>query len=512
MAKPVSIPVTIDFTDAEKKFKRFKDRTVKIKLDPKDFNQPLGRITGQLGEFDKSLAASNARVIAFGASASAIYAIQRALSATVKSAIEVEKTLADINVILNASGTGLKKFSDELFKIAGNTGQSFGEVAKAATELARQGLSVEQTLKRTSNALILTRLSGLDAANSVESLTAAINSFNKSAINSTEIVNKLANVDAAFAVSSKDLAEAIRRVGSTASDANVSFDELVAAVTAAQQTTARGGAVIGNSFKTIFTRLQRPRVLDALKEIGIQTKAASGETRPLIAVLKDLAKVYDGLAPSVKASTSELIGGVFQINIVKAALSDLGKEFSIFDSALKTSINSTNEATKRNEALNQTMSAMLNKTFANLQKVASEAGSDMFGPMMKNLVSGMNFVLTKIGDDVEGKSVGGKIAEGVFKGIGDFLAGPGILLGALTLMKVVQRIGATATDALRSIALTTKAQDKSKEVKLATFNMLSKEPDLLNKVLNNTMSIEEAHNKILDSINDETEALRIQMQ
>ena len=157
MAKGIPIPVTLDFSDAEKKLKRFKDRTVRLKLDPKDFNQPLGRISGQLGEFDKSLAASNARVIAFGASASAIYAIQRALSATVKSAIEVERTLADINVILNASGSGLRKFGDELFKIAGNTGQSFAEVAKAATELARQGLSVEQTLKRTSNALILTR-------------------------------------------------------------------------------------------------------------------------------------------------------------------------------------------------------------------------------------------------------------------------------------------------------------------------------------------------------------------
>ena len=103
---------------------------------------------------------------------------------------------------MNSSSGGLKKFGDELFKIAGNTGQSFNEVAKAATALARQGLSVEQTLKRTSNALILTRLSGLDAASSVESLTAAINSFNKSALTSTEIVNKLANVDAAFAVSS----------------------------------------------------------------------------------------------------------------------------------------------------------------------------------------------------------------------------------------------------------------------------------------------------------------------
>lgn len=36
------------------------------------------------------------------------------------------------------------------------------------------------------------------------------------------------------------------------------LDELIAIVTSAQQTTARGGAVIGNSFKTIFTSKDRP--------------------------------------------------------------------------------------------------------------------------------------------------------------------------------------------------------------------------------------------------------------
>jgi len=54
-----------------------------------------------------------------------------------------------------------------------------------------------------------------------------------------------------------DLAEAIKRVGSSASEANISLNETIALVTAAQQITARDGAVIGNSFKTIFTRLGR---------------------------------------------------------------------------------------------------------------------------------------------------------------------------------------------------------------------------------------------------------------
>ena len=168
-------------------------------------DQPLGRITGKVNEFNKSLDASNARVIAFGASAGIIFGLQRAFSSLVTSTIEVQKSLQDINVILNVSTTQLNKFGSELFNIAKNTGQSFQEVAEAATEFSRQGLGLVETLKRTNEALILSRLSGLDTVKSVQALTAAVNSFASQAVTATEVVNKFANVDAAFAVDRKSV-------------------------------------------------------------------------------------------------------------------------------------------------------------------------------------------------------------------------------------------------------------------------------------------------------------------
>ena len=64
----------------------------------KAYTQPLGKITGAVGEFEKSLEASNARVIAFGASAGAIFAVQKALQSLVRTAIEVEQQCREINV------------------------------------------------------------------------------------------------------------------------------------------------------------------------------------------------------------------------------------------------------------------------------------------------------------------------------------------------------------------------------------------------------------------------------
>ena len=362
-------------------------------LNTKGFSQPLGKITGQLGEFEKSLAASNARVIAFGVSAGAIYAVEKAFGAMVQSTISVQKSLAEINTILNTSTANLNKFGNDLFELAKNTGQSFDTVAKSALEFSRQGLGVSETLKRTNDALILTRLSGLDVVSSTESITAALNSFNQTVIGSNELINKLIAVDNSFAVSSADLAEAIKRVGSSAQDAGVGLDELVALVTSAQQITARGGAVIGNSFKTIFTRLQRPEVLNALDELGVKTRDAEGNIAPLIQILGELSTKFEGLSGTQKSQTAELVGGVFQINILKAALSDLSKEYSVFNQALSTSEGATDEANKRNEELNTTLSAGLNKTFANLTKAASDIGGLSLGPALKKSLGGLNGVL-----------------------------------------------------------------------------------------------------------------------
>ena len=485
-------------------------KSYRMKLDDKAFTQPLGRITGKLGEFDKSLDASNARVVAFGASAGAIFAVQKALTETVKAAINVEKTLADINVILGVSNKSLGQFSDKLFKVAANTGQAFQTVAEAATELARQGLSVEQTLKRTSDALILTRLSGMKATESVETLTAAINSFSKSALTSTEIINKMANVDAAFAVSTNDLAEALRRVGSTASDANVSFDQLVAAVTSAQQVTARGGAVIGNSFKTIFTRLQRPKVLQQLEMLGIATKDLAGETKPVIQVLQALAKQYDKLGSSQKSQITELIGGVFQINVVKAALSDLGKEYSIYDRALQTSLGSTDEAIKRNEKLNETLSALINKTFANLQKSAAGVGESLFGPSMRGFLDTVNKALES-GDDSKGEDFGNKLGKSIFKGLENVISGPGLMLAFVAITKIIGRLGATTGDAFKTMVMQTKESKNREGFERAVEARLKSQSGLMKDILNNDISVQDAHKVIADGIRTENQELDLQI-
>ncbi|MAH46186.1 phage tail tape measure protein, partial [Candidatus Pacearchaeota archaeon] len=481
---------------------------IDLVLNTKGF-RPLGRINGQLGEFEKSLDASNARVLAFGASAGAILAVKKAFVVTVKSAIEVEKSLQDINVILGATSQNLRKFGSDLFEIASKTGQAFQVAATAATELARQGLGTEETLKRTRDALILARLAGMDAAEAVNALTAAINTFNKAGLDSTAIINKLANVDAAFAVSSDDLAKALGRVGASAQGAGVNFDELLAIVTTVQQKTARGGAVIGNSFKTIFTRIQRPRVIKELENLGIAIRGVEGEVLPAMKVLQNLAKQFDNLSQSQRAQVTELIGGVFQVNILKAAMNDLSKETGIYNRALGVSIGSSDQALRRNEELNKTLSAQFQRTVNTFKEGAAELGELTLGPTLEKL---FGFVddLSKFSETDMGK-VGGAIAKSIFEGIGKFMSGPGLLVIGLVLFKTFSQLGKFAADAFKTLTGLNKNLQTQMNLQRQVFDVLSENPDLLKKIKDGTMTVEDAHEQIYKQIQKNTSALDEQL-
>ena len=68
------------------------------------------------------------------------------------------------------------------------------------------------------------------------------------------------------------------------------------------------------------------------------------------------------------------MAGVFQINILKAAMSDLVNVNSEYAKSLRIANAATNEAYVRNEQLNQTLDALVNKTLANLTQAGGRAG------------------------------------------------------------------------------------------------------------------------------------------
>jgi len=457
-----------------------------VNLSTRKGEQALGRITGKADEFTKSLEASNARVIAFGASVAVIEGVRRSFVKLVTTIIEVESQLTSINSILGQSNSTIKQFGNSLFDVAKQTGQSFQQVAQTAQEFARQGLSVEQTLQRTTDALILTRLTTLKTDEAISALTATINGFQREALTSTQVINKLRAVETSFAVSSDDLASALARSASVAQGAGVSFNELLGVITAIKQRTGLGGATIGQGLKTVFTRLNLPTRVAELKALGVQIDESSNGFEKLrqVAIAYKAAQNANnqGLATQIGVAAA----GQFQISKLSAAFDDLSNSYSVADAAALKSLQATNEANKANEAYNQTIGGLSKTIGASIGKILNSVGELGTSGAIKDLVLNINSILEAFqGNTVSGSNalisilnkaiVGAKefgFLRDAAEGFAKVLTGPGLVAAAAVIKNLFSNTLIQGGASLLSLTGVNKGQKNREQNQAATLSLL----------------------------------------
>ena len=515
MAAPINIPVNVQTQNTSQLTRELQAALNKVRLNLggnsralSSLSQPLGRLTGQADEFSKSLDAANARVLAFGASVGIVNAFSNAFKSLVASTIEVEKAIKAIIVVGDQFNGKTKQLSQGLFNVAKVTGQSFAEVSKAALEFSRQGLGVEDTLQRTQDALILTRLTGLDAAKAVEGLTAAVNGFSKAGLTTTQVLNKLAAVDQAFAVSSADLIEGFNRSAAVAENAGVTFDELAGIITSLQQQTSRGGAVIGNALKTIFTRLQDTSTLNQLQGLGIAVQDLEGNLLPARQILQNLAKDVEGLGQITRAGIFKDVAGTFQINQLIALVSDLGKQNSIAAAATQKAAGATNEAFVANQKLNQSLDAILNKVAVTGKQLGSLIGEIGLSDSFKSILDSINGFLEGAANLLQGDDLGGKFAKGIIKGIGAVLTGPGLGIFLAVIAKLTLDLVKFGNQSVKTFFGIGKAARDQQLVQESIVQTLLRNQSVLNTILSTQGGQNAQAQAFLGILNQQEDALQ----
>ena len=448
-------------------------------------SRPLGRITGQASEFQKSLEASNARVLAFGASVAVINKLSQAFGALVANTIKIEASFAKINTILGGTEQELRQFGDGIFRVAQNTATSFDQVAEGALELARQGLSVEESLSRVETALKLVRVAGIDSQQAVAGLTAAIKGFESSGITVTDIADKLAEVDTKFAVSTEDLINGLERASASARVAGVSFDELLGVITTVQERTQRGGAVIGNAFKTIFARLGRTDTLAALEELGIQVLDSEGNVRSAIPLFKELAAELDrlGLKSIEAGEVIQKVAGVRQRDILISLVEDLNSTQSQFAKSLQVSAGATGALDQKNKALNDTLEALINNLVVGSQKLSSVLGELGFADAAKDILRLFSSVVNGITDLLQGDSIGAKFAQGIITGIGSILTGPGLALVGAIFTKLFIDLAKFGSQSLKQILGINRAAEQQRILQQSVLQTLLQNENIQREIL-----------------------------
>lgn len=474
-------------------------------------SSPLGRISADLREFDKSLAASNARVVAFGATTGILYGMISAFNNLVRTTIDVEKRLTSINVLINGSTAQFGQLRESIARIAASTGQTFDEVASAAEDFARKGANVAQTLERTNAAMLLVRTTGIQLRSAVEDVTSVINAFSNEALSATEAVNKLVNVGNSFSIGGAQLTESINRSAAAAREAGVSFDQLVALITSVQQETGRGAGVISQALRQIFQRVEKSSTLDALDSIGVAVRNAQGQTLPLITILQNLSSSYKTLGDSQRSQVIELVAGLRQGDIARSLFRDLANSTSNYSAALQASVSSTDAAVRKNDELNTSLSSLINKAKTSGEALTSAVGGRAIEPALKSLFGGINDIFEKINGlrGGNGNGIGATLGKGILDGISDILKGPGFILISAVFLSLFGKVAKDAATTIGSLTGLNKASKDQEGIQAGINRLLAQGNEEYRKRFGAARTVEQQEKVILDLIREENNLLQL---
>ena len=486
--------------------------------------RPLGKMMGSIrkeaSEFDKSLEAANARVIAFAGSATFLLALRKAFQGLVSTAIEVNQTLIDLNSIIGLTGQQVKQLQNEVFQLARSTENSFGVAADAFREFGRQGLEFSEIVNRSEAALILVRSAGVSSKKAVDGLTAAINAFASEALTAIDIVDRFTAVEQNFAISSVDFIDAVRNAGAVAQSAGVQFNELIGLITAARQVTQRSGSEIGNAFRTIFTRLGRAQTLEEIEKLGVGIRDASGELRPAIRIFEELAGVFPNLNQETQNYVAELVGGVFNVNIFRAAISDLSNDLSIYADAQKIANDAAEAGVRRNQDLDRSLQASFSRISTNFAEMAAVIGGDAFegrsgflSELMElaESVSGAMADIARDGSvEKSGEEAGFEWGRAFASGIGAILSGPVTaalvaLVGNITIRGLL-----FLKDSLRQFVFLNTEVGNFQKRQAAIGQVLADQGTSYARILETTRTRAEQEARILELIKRQGQAIAMQ--
>ncbi|WP_412094627.1 phage tail tape measure protein, partial [Bacillus atrophaeus] len=308
---------------------------------------------------------------AYMISGSIFYGSVQAAKSLVDQVVQIDTLMTNIRRVMDEPEYKYNELLQESIELSDTLSNKITDILQMTGDFGRMGFDESELSTLTKTAQVLQNVSDLTPDDTVNTLTAAMLNFNVAAGDSISIADKLNEVDNNYAVSTMDLANSIRKAGSTASTFGVELNDLIGYTTAIASTTRESGNIVGNSLKTIFARIgNNQSSIKALEQIGISVKTASGEAKTSSELIGEVAEKWDTLSDAQKQNTSIGVAGIYQLSRFNAMLNN----FSIAQSAATTAANSAGSAWSEQQKYADSLQARLNKLQNKFTELAITSG------------------------------------------------------------------------------------------------------------------------------------------
>ena len=309
---------------------------------------PMRRMTQQVGgafsRLNAKLAQTQSAMIGLGSATFIGDALSQtgrkafsALSGPVKAAASFEQAMASVGAVTRAGTQDQAKLTAQARSLGATTSFSAGQAADGMRFLGMAGFNTRQIMEGMPSVLSLARAGMIDLGQAADIGSNILSGFGLQADQMTRIADVMTAVTTRANVNMAELGETMKYVAPIAKNLGIPLEDAAAAAGLLGNVGIKG-SMAGTTLRAAMQRLAAPTgaASKMLGNFGIAVKDESGNLRPFVKILEELAAVTEGMGT---ADRTDLLKQIFDAEAA-AGMAELmekagGDQLSNFADALR---------------------------------------------------------------------------------------------------------------------------------------------------------------------------------
>lgn len=341
----------------------------------KTLNEDIKEAANSTGLLGQSFSKAMVKYVTWLGIATIIAQITNAIKSMINEVIELDKALTSLQMVTGYTDAQMEELKDTLIDMSKELGVTVDTLVSGADEWMRAGLSAADTMEALRASTIMATIANMDNATATQYLIAQMNAYGLAANELIDIVDKMSAIDIVAATSTEELGEALSLSANSAQLAGIEYDKYLAMIATVSETTRQSASTIGNSFRSIFSRLQKVSIgalvddegqsisdVDSmLQGYGINLREVTNDLSDMGALLDLLGTKWDSYTTAQQSEIATTIAGTYQrerfialmeewdrvLELEQVSLESSGsamEKYTIYQDSLEAKLNSLNAA------------------------------------------------------------------------------------------------------------------------------------------------------------------------
>ena len=341
-----------------------------------------------------------------------------ALAAPIKTAMDFEQAMKNVGAICNASAEDIAKMTKQARELGASTVFSASEAADGMQYLAMAGFNTEQTMAAMPGMLDLAAAGNTELGRTADIASNILSGFGLKAEEMARVSDVLTKTFTTSNTTLEMLGDTMKYVAPVASSVGMSIEDCAAAVGILGNSGIQGSQA-GTVLRSALLRLSAPptEAAKALESLGMSTKDAQGNVRPMVDILEELNEKTANMGSGEKSGIFTKIFGMEGASGMVTLAASAGKQIKDANGNITTEL--------------REYMAKVNNASGTAQQVAGDRMKTTAGALeeMKGAIEDMCITLGNLFLPILSKAML-KIADFV-AGVSEFAQKHSVLTGAI---------------------------------------------------------------------------------